>query len=106
VTDAIPDRRSPTAATSAAMSGGFGPWTVGLHETERCARWRALRAGAILLVGGAHPLVETLRLAETEQAAGERALAELDALPPLPRRRLLALMARLQEVRPIGRAAV
>jgi hypothetical protein len=84
--------------TAAIASAGFGPWAGGLADAERLARWRALRAAATLLIGGEHPLVETLRLAETEQAAGERALAELDALLPLPRRRLLALMARLQQL--------
>jgi hypothetical protein len=70
---------------------------VDLSDAERLARWRALRCAAVLLIGGNHPLVETLRRAETEADAGSRALAELDALPALPRRRLLACLVKLQE---------
>jgi len=76
----------------------FGPWADNLSDAERLARWRGLRAAAFLLVGPSHPFVETLRRAETDADAAQRALIELEALPPLPQRRLLSVLIRLQEV--------
>jgi len=81
-----------------ASAANFGPWADNLSDAERLARWRGLRAAAFLLVGGSHPIIETLRVAETDANAARRALGELDALPPLPRRRLLSVLIRLQEV--------
>jgi hypothetical protein len=69
---------------------GFGPWARGLTTSERLARWRGLRALALVYVGGAHPLVSTLRAAERDRKAAALALEQLDALPALRRRRLLA----------------
>jgi len=78
-------------------SADFGPWANNLSDAERLARWRGLRAAAFLLLGSAHPFIETLRRAETDPDAARCALAELEALPPLPRRRLLSMLMRLQE---------
>ena len=88
---------------SAAAAPGFGPWAPDLSDAERIARWRALRALAFLLVGAEHPFIATLRAAEKDADASRRALAELEALPPLRRRRLLACIAKLQEA-PIATA--
>jgi hypothetical protein len=78
-------------------SANFGPWADNLSDAERLARWRGLRAAAFLLLGSSHPFIQTLRQAESDAAAARRALAELEALPALPRRRLLACLLRLQE---------
>jgi hypothetical protein len=78
-----------------APTGSFGPWATGISDGERLARLRSIRALAFLLCGEAHPLVIALRDAETDPAAAALALAELDALPPLRRRRVLATYAAL-----------
>lgn len=72
---------------------GFGPWVPRLPAGERRARWRALRALATVFAGPASPLVAALHDAETDRAAARRALKLLDAVPPLPRRRILSLFA-------------
>ena len=64
-----------------------------LAEPERTARLREARMAALLLFGANHPLSRALSAAITEPAALGHALAELDALPALPRRRLLATLA-------------
>lgn len=71
----------------------FGPWVPRLRKAERLARWRSLRALAVVFVGPDHPLVSALRVAETDKDAASTALEELDALSPLSRRRLLATYA-------------
>jgi hypothetical protein len=54
------------------------------------AQLRCLAGLAAFLVGSAHPLVAALRAAERETDAAWRALAMLDGLPSLTRRRLFA----------------
>jgi hypothetical protein len=71
-------------------AGPFGPWSPGIAPVERIAQLRSLAALAAVSVGSGHPLVAELRAAETDQDAAERALALLDALPSLTRRRLIA----------------
>ncbi len=78
-----------------AGGGTFGPWTPGLPDAERLARWRSLRAIVTLLVGPSSPLVRELRAAEAEPAAAERSLAALNALPTMALRQILAAYARL-----------
>lgn len=78
-----------------AAAGGFGPWATGLTDAERLARWRSLRAVAGLLVGPSSPLVRELRAAETDAAAGERALVEFNRLPTMALRQVLAAYARI-----------
>jgi hypothetical protein len=75
---------------------GFGPWRENLAEPARAARLRELRALIFLFCGPDYPLVVALRDAEADHAAAEPALAQLDALRPLRRRRVLATYAELQ----------
>jgi hypothetical protein len=76
----------------------FGPWAPGLDAAERRARCRAMRALVLTLVRD-RSLIALLAAAETDDAALGRALEALDALPALPRRRLLATYAALSEPR-------
>jgi hypothetical protein len=64
-----------------------------LAEPERTTRLREARMAALLLLGAKHRLALALADAIADPAALVRALAELDALPALPRRRLLATLA-------------
>jgi hypothetical protein len=64
-----------------------------IAEPERTARLREARVAAQLLLGRRHPLVGALVDAIADPAALIAALAELDALPALPRPRLLATLA-------------
>ena len=68
----------------------FGPWSPGIAPVERIAQLRSLAALAAVSVGSGHPLVAELRKAETDPDAAERALALLDGLPSLTRRRLIS----------------
>lgn len=80
---------------SGASAALFGPWLPGLGEPERLARWRSLRALAMVYCGATHPLTVALRAAERDPAAAAQALRCLDALPALRRRRVLATYAAL-----------
>jgi hypothetical protein len=62
----------------------------GVPEVERMARCRELRALALVYCGSAHPATEALGAAITDPAMTDRALIEIDAIPALRRRRLLA----------------
>ena len=64
-----------------------------LAEPERSARLREARIAAVLLCGAKHRLALALADAIADPAALVGALAELDALPALSRRRLLATLA-------------
>jgi hypothetical protein len=80
---------------------GFGPWSVGISPMERLARLRALRALAMCYCGGPHhPLWVELLAAELDVTALPRALGQLDRLPALWRRRLLASYAALAAASP------
>lgn len=74
----------------------WGPFAPGLEAAEFRARLRALRAIAHLCLGprGEH-LTETLRLSEHDADRLPAALAAIDALASLDRRRVLATFARL-----------
>ena len=61
-----------------------------MPEPERTARLREARMAAHLLLGAGHSLPAALAAAIIEPATLIAALAELDALPALPRRRSLA----------------
>lgn len=76
-------------------ASAFGPWAEGIDRAERAARFRSLRALALLLTGSRSALVAELRAAETDPAAAERALVTLEALPSLTMRRLLSSYAAL-----------
>jgi hypothetical protein len=76
-------------------AAGFGPWRYDIGEAERLARLREMRVLAYLLAPKS-PLVAALKTAETgDQAVLDAALAELDRLPALARRRILATYAAL-----------
>ena len=64
-------------------------------EPERRCRLRELRALATLLLGPAHRQPRSLPAAVTDPTAAPAALAALDHLPALPRRRLLATFGSL-----------
>ena len=64
-----------------------------LAEPERTARLREARMTALLLLGAKHRLALALADAIADPGVLIGALAELDALPALPRRRLLATLA-------------
>jgi hypothetical protein len=82
-------------AVTGRPDGGFGPWRDDIPADERKARLRELRALTYLLAPQS-PLVVALKAAETgDQAALDAALAELDRLPALARRRILATYAAL-----------
>ena len=70
-------------------------------EPERSARLRELRLAALLLCGAKHPLARALAAAIADPAMLVAALAELDALPALPRRRLLATLAAVLPAHPV-----
>ena len=74
-----------------------------LAEPERTARLREARMAALLLLGAKHRLALALADAIADPAALVGALAELDALPALPRRRLLATLASVLPARVLER---
>jgi hypothetical protein len=59
-------------------------------ESERQARFRELRALALVYFGGSHAITVALGEAIADPGATERALGLLDAAPALRRRRILA----------------
>jgi hypothetical protein len=59
-------------------------------EAERQARFRELRALALVYFGSSHPITAAFNEAIADPGATERALGLLDAAPALTRRRLLA----------------
>jgi hypothetical protein len=73
----------------------WGPFAPDLSREERDARRRELRAVALAYCGPNHPLTRALK-ARTPEAL-EEALAEIDRLPALGRRRLLSVYATLKE---------
>lgn len=70
----------------------------GCSPAEQAARLRELRALALVYLGPAHPATIALAAAIANPSAEEEALAQIDTLPALRRRRLLgsygALMPR------------
>jgi hypothetical protein len=62
----------------------------GVPEAERRARCRELRALSLVYLGPRHPATVALSAAITDPALTGRALIEIDAIPALRRRRLLA----------------
>jgi hypothetical protein len=73
------------------VTSNLGFLLQGMSERERTARCRELRALALVYVGSGHPL--TVAVANPD--ATTQALAELDRLPALRRRRLLAALTAL-----------
>ena len=64
-----------------------------IADPERIARLREFRLASLLLLGRDHALTLALAAAIADPDAIDAALAELDALAALPRRRLLATLA-------------
>jgi hypothetical protein len=84
------------------MSEPFGPFREGIESTERIAQLRSLRT----LVHVHFHLSDLERLlweAEVNAEAGERALAMLDTVPSLYRRKILASFAYLHRPAYIAR---
>jgi hypothetical protein len=77
------------------VADAWGPFTPDLHPNEREARRRELRAVALAFCGPLHPLTQALRARTPEALAA--ALAAIDRMPPLPRRKLLSTYAVLYE---------
>lgn len=74
----------------------WGPWRPDLEPGERLARTRCLRAITRLIAGPRGiVLADRLRQAEKDEAALVPALAALEALAPVDRRRILASYAAL-----------
>jgi hypothetical protein len=69
----------------------FGHWVEGIGPYERKAQFRSLAALAAAFNGSAHPLVGALRDAERNPAAADQALAILNELPALRRRKMLSV---------------
>jgi hypothetical protein len=78
------------AAATSTLRGAFGPWLRTVSDPEWCAQLRSLAALAAVFVGSANPLVTTLRRAERDDDALARAYTLLEALPSIPKRRLLS----------------
>jgi hypothetical protein len=72
------------------MTGGFGPWAPGIDDSERGARWRAMAALGIAYLGAGHPFPRCCLAASRHDVDAELAWRALEALAPLPRRRLLS----------------
>lgn len=77
-------------------SDNIGPWAEGCSPAEKLARLRSLRTIAMCMFGATTPIAKPLFLAEsldpTEMAD---ALAALNAMPALDRRKLLASYMRI-----------
>src|SRR5690349_17922080 len=73
----------------------WGPFNPEVGPEERDARRRELKALALAYCGPDHPLTRALT-ARTPEAL-EQALAEINAMAPLSRRRLLATYALLKD---------
>ena len=80
---------------------------AGCDEPERLARCRELRALALVFLGPDHPATVALGVAVLSADGIGPALAAIDALPALRRRRLLAtfgaLMRRPTAMQQLGR---
>lgn len=85
---AVPARPSDSAPQ-------WGPFKHDLDPAERLASMRCLRALCRLLVHPDHSIHVLLTHAERDPAAMPVAAAAFDALPSLPRRRVLATFAAL-----------
>jgi hypothetical protein len=68
----------------------FGPWAVGIDPAERLARLRSLRALALVHCRLETNFINTLWRAETDDTALPAAFDQLQRLPALRRRHLLA----------------
>jgi hypothetical protein len=79
--------RIDTLRTSVA----FGPFLAHVDRVEKIAQLRSLATSAAAFLGPGHELVSTLRRAENDEAAAAEALALIDKVPSLTKRKLLSL---------------
>ena|SRR5258708_5943344 len=84
-----------TPRVTSAPAGPFGPFRPDVDPVERVAQLRSLGTSAAVFLGSSHPLVATLRAAETDADAAGRALDLLDRTPTLTRRRMLSVFSRV-----------
>ncbi|WP_426442050.1 hypothetical protein [Bradyrhizobium genosp. P] len=73
----------------------FGPWSPGIDPAERLARLRSMRALALVHCRLETGFLESLQRAETDATALPAAFEQLERLPALRRRHLLATYAQL-----------
>jgi hypothetical protein len=73
----------------------FGPWARDIDPAERLARLRSMRALALVHCRHEIDFLKSLQRAETDATALPVALEQLDRLPALRRRHLLATYAQL-----------
>jgi hypothetical protein len=77
--------------TVASEDEGFGPWAPGIDEIERRVQLGMLAALVLFIVGPDAPLTKALtEAAWGRPGAAAEARRKLDAMPALPKRRLLA----------------
>jgi hypothetical protein len=69
----------------------WGPWSPGLSDAERQALVRELRCFALMIAGERHPFTEALAAAADDLSHLDQVADELQRLPAMPRRRILAL---------------
>ena len=84
--------------TALPLRGAFGPWLRALGDCERCAQLQSLAALAAVFFGSANPLVTALRRAEHDDDALASAYMLLEAMPTLPKRRLLSAYLAVNDV--------
>jgi hypothetical protein len=68
----------------------YGPWSPGIDRVECRLQTRGMAVVAYMLRGPHDALWRTLRAAEVDPVAFERAQELLEAMPPLWRHKLLA----------------
>jgi hypothetical protein len=81
------------AAALRTSTAPFGPWTpnAAVDDVERGKQFRSLGTSAAAFLGSGHELVAILRRAENDEAAAVEALALIDKVPSLTKRKLLSL---------------
>jgi hypothetical protein len=75
--------------------GPFGPFVKDISPTERVARLRSLRMAVLLMLRNNVELIDALRRAEVDDNQLARARAEIEKIPALWRRHLLASYCRV-----------
>jgi hypothetical protein len=82
------------------IAPAFGPWANDpITAAQRRLRWHLMAALSAVFVGSDHPLTAACLAAGSgcgSPVAAAEAWRELRALPPLPRRRLLATYGALE----------
>jgi hypothetical protein len=73
----------------------FGPWAADIDPAERRARLRGMRALALVHCRYETDFLKSLQRAETDATALPAAFDQLERLPALRRRHLLATYAQL-----------